>query len=125
MDDRSFDLRRKAFVQGAKPPPLERCSGAADEAHLLRRVSDRVVLWAELECSGLTVLSDTYYPGWEATLDGRPVPILEVYSSLRGIVTPKGKHRIEMRYRPWSVYLGFALTLAGLAVAAVASQVDR
>ena len=124
MDDRSFDFRRRAFVQGVKPPAVERCSGAGDDVRLMRRVSDRVLLWADLECTGLTVLSDTYYPGWEATLDGKPVAMHEAYSSIRGVVTPKGKHWIEMRYRPWSVYLGFALTLAGLAAALVITRLD-
>ena len=124
MDDRSFDFRRRAFVQGVKPPAVERCSGAGDDVRLMRRVSDRVLLWADLDCTGLTVLSDTYYPGWEATLDGKPVAMHEAYSSIRGVVTPKGKHWIEMRYRPWSVYLGFALTLAGLAAALVITRLD-
>jgi uncharacterized membrane protein YfhO len=72
----------------------------------------------------MVVLSDTFYPGWEVTIDGRPATIYEAYSSIRGVVTPKGKHWIEMRYRPWSVYLGFLMTLAGLAAAIAATRID-
>ena len=69
----------------------------------------------------MVILSDTFYPGWEATIDGKPVPIHEMYSVIRGVVAPKGRHWIEMRYRPRSVYLGFLLTLAGLAFCGAAN----
>jgi uncharacterized membrane protein YfhO len=62
----------------------------------------------------MVVLSDTWYPGWEAWVDGKPARIYEVYGALRGVVVEKGDHRIEMRFRPRSVYLGLAMTLAGL-----------
>jgi len=121
MDDTSFDLRHRAFMQGAKPPALEKCTGEAEDVRIVRRVSDHVRLYAELECSGMVILSDTFYPGWEATIDGKPVPIHEMYSVIRGVVAPKGRHWIDMRYRPKSVYLGFLLTLAGLALCGAAN----
>jgi uncharacterized membrane protein YfhO len=36
---------------------------------------------------------------------------------IRGVVVEAGKHTVMMRYRPLSVYFGFALTLLGLAAA--------
>ncbi len=65
-------------------------------------------------CRGLVVLSDTYFPGWTATVDGKPVGILEVYGALRGVVVEKGEHRIEMVYRPWSALVGGGLSLLGI-----------
>ncbi|MCC6537691.1 MAG: YfhO family protein [Bryobacterales bacterium] len=124
--DASFDLRKRAFLRGPLPlAGVARCAGDGDDARLLRRVSDHVRLWAELDCGGLVVLSDTWYPGWQATVDGRPVPIVEVDGALRGVVATAGRHVIEMRYRPGSVYLGFALTLLGAAVAAAVCRRDR
>ena len=125
IDDTSFDFRRRGFLRGSSPRAIERCSGAADDVQILRRVSDHVRMWADLECAGMVVLSDTFYPGWEATIDGAPATIHEAYTSIRGVVTPKGKHWIEMRYRPWSVYLGFLLTLAGVGGALAIRRLDR
>jgi hypothetical protein len=125
MDDRAFRFRQRAFMRGSPGPSLERCAGAADDVRILRRVSDRVVIWADLECGGMAVLSDVFYPGWTATIDGKAAGIHEVYGALRGVVTPKGKHRIEMRYRPWSVYLGFVMTVLGVAAGLVISRLDR
>jgi uncharacterized membrane protein YfhO len=66
----------------------------------------------------MVVLSDTYYPGWYASVDGQPTPIYEVDLALRAVAVPKGTHNVNFRYRPPSVYWGATLTLAGLLGAA-------
>ncbi len=128
MDDSSFDFHRRAFLQQQPSQPLpvlEQCAGAVDDVQIMRRVSDHVTMWADLACGGMVILSDTFYPGWEAAIDGKPATIHEAYGSLRGVVASKGKHWIEMRYRPWSVYLGLALSLTGLMAALAISRLDR
>jgi uncharacterized membrane protein YfhO len=44
-------------------------------------------------------------------VDGRTARIYEVYGGVRGVMVDGGRHTIDMRYRPWSVFLGAALTL--------------
>jgi hypothetical protein len=105
------------------PAAVERC-GPRDETYLLRRESNRVVIWVEMACTGVVVLSDTTYPGWEASVDGQPAPVLTAYKSLRAVAVPKGAHRVEMRYRPWSVTLGVLLTLAGMLAVPLAAALD-
>jgi hypothetical protein len=121
--DESFDLRRKTFLFG-DVPSLESCD-AADQVQLLDRDSNRVTIQAEMACRGMVVLSDSYFPGWKATVDGRPARIYEAYSALRGVVVDRGSHQIEMRYRPGSVYLGAIMTGAGLIGAALLALRSR
>jgi uncharacterized membrane protein YfhO len=52
-----------------------------------------------------------YYPGWEATANGRELTIHKVDNALRGIVVPPGDSQVVLRYRPASVILGAALSL--------------
>jgi len=78
---------------------------------------NRLVLRATMACRGMVIASETYFPGWQAKVDGKPAEIHEVYGALRGVVVPAGEHRIEMRYRPASVRWGAAGTLCGLVVA--------
>jgi uncharacterized membrane protein YfhO len=72
------------------------------------------VLETDLKCRGMVIEADTSFPGWEATIDGKPSQLYEAYGFLRGIVIEAGTHRVEMRYRPKSVYWGVSLTALGL-----------
>jgi len=113
LSDPAFDLARKAVVVGAPAPVLEPAAGA-DSVRLLRREPHWVRIDAQMQSKGMVVLSDAFYPGWMATLDGQRVAIHEVYGGLRGVVAPAGKHLVEMRYRPLSVILGAILTAVGV-----------
>ncbi len=105
-------LREEAFVTGAAPA-LETCA-EADSVRMARRTAKRVEVEAIMGCRGMVVVGDAFFPGWQAKVDGRPVPVHEAYGFLRGVVVERGRHRIEMVYRPASVILGGVLTAIGL-----------
>jgi len=111
-----FDARKLAVVTG-DVPALESCEG--DQVDLVARAANRVRVRARMACRGLVILSETYYPGWRLTVDGKEADILEVDGALRGVVTPAGEHELNFVYRPLSVYGGGALTLAGVLAAAI------
>lgn len=69
---------------------------------------ERVVVRVNAPREGVTILSDSFDPGWTATLDGVRQPILKVNGIFRGMATPAGTHEIVFSYRPWSVYIGLA-----------------
>ncbi len=71
-----------------------------------------------MRCKGMVILGDAFFPGWQATVDGKKSQIHEAYTVIRGVVAEAGRHRIEMWYRPTQVYLGAALTGLGLLGAA-------
>jgi hypothetical protein len=96
-------------------PPLEECGGSRVES-FDRPNSDTMRINADLRCRGLLIVSETFYPGWEATVDDKPQPIYEVFGAIRGVVLESGSHRVEMRYRPGVVTLGAVLSIAGIAL---------
>ncbi|MBN1586782.1 MAG: YfhO family protein [Candidatus Omnitrophica bacterium] len=61
------------------------------------------------EDPGFLVVSDTYYPGWWATLDGEPAELLCANYLMRAVYLPSGQHTVRMDYRPRSVTLGFLI----------------
>ena len=72
---------------------------------------------------GTLVLSELYYPGWEARVNGSPQRIDEVHGGLRGIPVPQGESLVTVDYAPQSVTLGailsgltFAFSLAAAAL---------
>ncbi len=95
------------------PPALEECVDAGPWS-FDRPNSDTLRINADMRCRGLLIVSEAFYPGWEATVDGKPQPIVEVFGALRGVVLDAGNHRVEMRYRPGVVLLGAALSGAGI-----------
>jgi hypothetical protein len=75
---------------------------------------NRIRLAADLPRPGLVVLSEVYYPGWKAWVDGNPAPVLEANYLLRAVPVPAGKHEVVLRFRSRPVEAGFAITLATL-----------
>ncbi|MEO6710429.1 MAG: YfhO family protein, partial [Planctomycetota bacterium] len=62
---------------------------------------------------GYLVLRRTYFPGWEARLNGKLVPVLRADYAFCAIELSAGESRVEFDYRPASFRMG--LWIAGLA----------
>ena len=122
MSSPAFDPARAAVLVG-EAPALERCQGSKVEVKAY--APNRVRLDARMPCRGMVQLSDTFYPGWRAFVDGRETRIWETYGSLRGVVVEAGAHEVEFRFRPLSVFAGSALTAAGVLLALGAAAAAR
>ncbi len=62
----------------------------------------------------LLVLSDTYYPGWRAFVDGGEQPLVRGDLLFRVVPVPAGQHQVIFRFEPTSIRLGLAISLAAL-----------
>lgn len=80
-------------------------------------------LEAEAPAAGTLVLTDTWYPGWLATVDGVPTDIFPANHVMRGVPVTAGRHDIVFRYEPKAFFVGAwvsgAALLAMLGVAVV------
>jgi hypothetical protein len=90
---------------------------APDRLRVVSRQPEAFVIEADLACPALVVAGDSYYPGWRARVDGERRPVQEL-DSVRAVRAGAGRHTIEFRYRPASVYWGLGLTLLGFSVVA-------
>jgi Bacterial membrane protein YfhO len=77
---------------------------------------ERVVANVSADTGGILVLTDLAYPGWTASLDGRPAALLTADGFFRAVAVPAGSHRVIFRYRPLSFYAGAAVSVAALAL---------
>ena len=73
--------------------------------------TDKIVLESNTFSDGLLVLSELYYPGWKAFVDGCRKPIYKTDLVLRGIFLPQGQHQIEFIYDPLSFKLGLNISV--------------
>ncbi len=116
-----FHAREKVFFAGSQPggaAQLAPCPASANDRVDIRSYgANALVISANLACPGMVIVSDTWYPGWRATVDGKPAPIEEAYGVFRAVATPAGEHTISMRYRPGIVLVGGWLSLAALFIA--------
>jgi Bacterial membrane protein YfhO len=111
----AWEPSRTALVEA----PLDfRGDAAADPsalASVVRREPNRVEVKTASSAPSILVLSENHYPGWRAYVDGRAAETLRVDYGLRGVVLAAGEHRVEFVYRPKSVLIGLAVSLATLA----------
>jgi hypothetical protein len=104
----AIDLARAAFVVNEKPPVLENCSG--DRVSMAHAAAQSVDIDASMACRGMIILGNAYSKDWVARVDGQPAKIYAADSFITGVAVDGGQHRVELRYRPVSVYLGALLT---------------
>jgi len=76
---------------------------------------NRVALTVETAAPGLLVLTDNYAPGWQALVDGQPVPVLVADHAFRAVAVGAGDHQVLFVYRPLSFRIGAAVSLAAMA----------
>lgn len=79
---------------------------------------ERVAIRTDSAFPGYAVLSDAYYPGWEATVDGQPATIERANLMFRAVAVPAGRHTVEFRYRPRTFVAG--LVVGGWAIGLLA-----
>ena len=110
-----FDPRSTALVDS----PLE-CSGATGEpgtAEIVRYEGNRIEAQVR-GGGGLLILSEVYYPGWRAMVDGSATRLVRADYLLRAVCVPAGEHRVVLVYDPPLVKIGLAIT--GLALVCIA-----
>jgi hypothetical protein len=110
--DPAIDFRKVALVESPLPVALvEPAEGAHEPVHFRSYGADTMQLDVTAASAGLLVLSELHYPGWRATVNGKPTTIHRVNGGLRGILIPAGPNRIALDYAPATVYASGALSL--------------
>jgi len=91
---------------------------------LVSRDANTVAYNVSTPKGGVAVLSEIYYPGWTATIDGQSVEVGRVNYLLRAVKVPAGTHKLEMQFKPTSVkttesiaFVAMALVLLAFVVA--------
>lgn len=118
------ELRAKAFVSESPATPLETCP-ATDAVMVTRHDPAHVTIRATMACGGMVVLSDSFYPGWQATVDKKSVAISDVNFGMRGVPVPRGTHEINYIYRSSTVFAGGAMSASGVLASCLLVFFDR
>nr|MDO8134225.1 YfhO family protein [Candidatus Njordarchaeum guaymaensis] len=82
------------------------------QAEIEKYTPSEVRIRVETDTSSFLVLTDTFYPGWKAYVNGEPATVHRAYGVSRAVFVPAGSHRVLFRYEPESFDVGLALTCA-------------
>jgi hypothetical protein len=116
----AFDPRATVVISGGSHPQPPASAAGDESVRITAYTPDRVVLTSEVASPAVLILADAFYPGWEATVDGLPAPLLRANLMFRGLALEPGRHEIVFSYRPAAWRLGVAVSLGALAVLAAA-----
>lgn len=113
MADPDLELRSTAVIETSEPPAAIRPTGDTS-VRILQLDAARLRIAVDTPTPGVLVVSDTYYPGWQAQIDGATTEVLPAYGALRAVPVPAGTSTVELVFRPTSVVVGGTLSLATL-----------
>jgi hypothetical protein len=123
--DSSFDPDREILLHEAADSVHPRVDEVFDDAPsnaatgravVTREDSRQIVIDAEAPTDGFLLLTDTFYPGWRAQVDGVRTPIYRANISVRGIQLPKGRHEVRFTYDAPGFARGLKITLLAVSI---------
>jgi hypothetical protein len=116
-----FDPQAEVILEAEAGQPMPASGARGTAAVIPSEDPNRVTVQVDAEGPTWLLLSDTWYPGWEARLDGNGVTIWRADYLFRAVSVPAGEHVVEFIYRPRSFLTG--LVLAAVAVLALAGGI--
>jgi uncharacterized membrane protein YfhO len=86
------------------------------KAVVSKYAASEIIIEAETSAPRFLVLSDTYYPGWKAYVNGKIDKIYRADYILRAVYLTPGRHIVKFTYDPFSFRIGAMITLATIGV---------
>jgi hypothetical protein len=121
------EIRSTVFLAKSDAAGLAESPDRAVEGRVLLQEDspDRLRVEVDSPEPAWLVLTDAYFRGWEAAVDGRPATIVPAYGALRAVAIPAGQSVAVFSYEPKDVWRGAAIAAAALALLLIATVVPR
>jgi hypothetical protein len=130
LRDAAFDGRREVIIEKAGgdneaggPSPAEAPPGDTASATVVEDRRNRVVIETTNPNEAWLVLSDNYYPGWRAAVDGGETAIFQANVTMRAVKVPAGQHVVSFVFSPLVFRASLVVSLLGAALLGVALAV--
>ncbi len=116
MTQDAFTPRQTLILADGAPMPGAGAQRANEQVQIVDYEPERVVLSVHASAPGYVLLSDAWYPGWTARLDGAAAPIHRADLIFRAVQVDAGVHQIVLEYRPTTFYVGAAVSALAVLV---------
>lgn len=105
-----FDLSRTVIIESEIPSDLRLAKGNLGKAEIVSYTPNKVVIETSSDSDSFLFLSDSFYPGWKAYLDGGSIEIYRADYAFRAVPVPKGEHQVIFSYEPNSFKWGMLIS---------------
>ncbi len=100
--DESINLHKKVVLEEILPAELIKLTNEEvdNKVAIETYEENKVIVSVDTAKKGILVLTDSYYPGWKATVDGKETKIYLADYNFRAVIVPSGKHKVVFEYEP-------------------------
>ncbi|MCY2994608.1 MAG: YfhO family protein [Planctomycetota bacterium] len=106
----TVDWRRTVLTD----EPIELLDGTAGTACVTDEGPGRFAVSIDASAPRILAVAESYHPGWQAHVDGRPATVLRVNGDFLGCLVGPGRQQVVLEFRPHSLRVGRALSLAAV-----------
>tara|TARA_B110000438_G_scaffold64034_1_gene64586 strand:- start:243 stop:3293 length:3051 start_codon:yes stop_codon:yes gene_type:complete len=116
-----FDLRNIVILEESFPNDwsdiiTNSTSKESDSVNIINFEQNKIKIQTNSDFDGILVLTDVFYPGWSATIDGNPAKIFKANGLVRSVFVPSGEHFVEFEYVPNSLTFGLIISVITLMI---------
>jgi uncharacterized membrane protein YfhO len=109
MDTSAHNVQAQELKELPGPSPVKaKVTAATDDSY-------DIALDQAAPAGSALVVSENYYPGWRAIVDGKAAPVARTNFNLIGIALPTGARTVQLKFTDEAYEKGKVLTLACLA----------
>jgi hypothetical protein len=114
---KDFDPRKEVILE--EDVEVEGLGEGSGKAEVIKDQEVEVEVSVEADSPGFLLVSDTYYPGWRAEIDGKPTEIYRVNYAFRAVPVKVGKHLVKFSYSPTNWRVGVWISGISLVIVIV------
>lgn len=110
--DKNFDIKTSAVSSSFEFTKQD----IKNSLNFVKYSDQSFKLLVNIDKRAALILSNVYYPGWQAYVDGNKTEIKKANFMFQSVIVPEGQHEVEFKFRPQSFYNGLYLSTAGLII---------
>lgn len=113
--DPNFEIKKKVILEDDINFSINTQNNRASVKYIFYNET-KSTIEVDTTDDGILFVSDTYYPGWKAFVDGKEEKIYKANYLFRAVKVPKGKHTVSFIYKPESFNLGLKISLISFGI---------
>ena len=117
LKDRTFNPRQEVILEEGLPSDfINSRFDFRGQANIVTYDYNGPKIKTNANRASILFLSDSYYPGWKAYVDGKETTILKANYRFRAVLVPAGNHEVSFSYEPFWFKVGMVITISTLLV---------